>query len=291
MTPEQWKNQGQYFEYKGLSIFYRFTRKADAPWLVLIHGFPTASWDWHKLWPALSEQYSLLAIDMLGFGFSDKPSKHDYTLMEQASIHEALLLDKGISAFHILAHDYGDTVAQELLARHRERVDSGNEGMAILSCCLLNGGIFPGEHRPVLIQKLLLSPIGRFLSPFLSKKTLRRNFHKIFGPNTRPTEEEIDHFWELLSYNNGKYIFYRLIRYMNERMTHKARWVNALKDTKVPLHLIIGPEDPISGQHMIPIYMQTVPNPKVTVLDGIGHYPNVEAPAALLEAYFSLEGK
>ena len=148
MTPEAWKAKGQYFSYNGHQLFYREHKKADAPWIVLIHGFPTASWDWHHLWAPLSESYNLLALDMLGFGFSDKPRGHDYTLMEQADIHETILKEKGITHCHVLAHDYGDTVAQELLARHQERQQNDHSGLDILSCCLLNGGIIPGFSSP-----------------------------------------------------------------------------------------------------------------------------------------------
>ncbi|RMH16697.1 MAG: alpha/beta fold hydrolase, partial [Gemmatimonadetes bacterium] len=49
-------------------MFYRVGGPADAPALVLIHGFPTASWDWHLLWPKLAERFRLLAFDLIGYG-------------------------------------------------------------------------------------------------------------------------------------------------------------------------------------------------------------------------------
>ncbi len=81
---------------------------------------------------------------------------------------------------HVLAHDYGDSVAQELLARHYE----GRFQMA--SCVFLNGGLFPETHRPTLVQKLLLSlgwMIGRAWAQCLGQQ-----FPTIFGPQTRPSE-------------------------------------------------------------------------------------------------------
>ena len=56
-------------------------------------------------------------LDFLGFGFSDKPENHTYTISEQAIVVEALLLNLGVKSCHILSHDYGDTVALEILAR------------------------------------------------------------------------------------------------------------------------------------------------------------------------------
>lgn len=97
--------------------FYISADAAQCPVIVLIHGFPTASWDWWKIWHKLRANYRLIAMDMLGFGFSDKPAGHPYSIMEQADIVEALVRDKQLQQFHVLAHDYGDSVAQELLAR------------------------------------------------------------------------------------------------------------------------------------------------------------------------------
>lgn len=84
------------------------------------HGFPTASWDWHKLWPEFVKHYRVIALDMIGFGFSDKPINYHYSIGDQADLQQALLTSLGISSIHLLAHDYGDTVAQELLARFED---------------------------------------------------------------------------------------------------------------------------------------------------------------------------
>jgi len=62
----------------------------------LIHGFPTASWDWNKIWNALKKKYHLLAPDLIGFGFSDKPKKYNYSIMDQADLIEDFLKKKKI---------------------------------------------------------------------------------------------------------------------------------------------------------------------------------------------------
>ena len=114
-----WRSAGQTFSFNGHDIRY-WTAGQGEP-LLLIHGFPTASWDWHYLWAALAERYQVIACDMLGFGDSAKPRGHAYSLLEQADLQQALLAHLGVAEpVHILAHDYGDSVAQELLARHHE---------------------------------------------------------------------------------------------------------------------------------------------------------------------------
>jgi len=151
-----WRRAGAFFEHRGHRIIWREEGASDAPVLLLIHGFPTASWDWEALWPGLTQRYRVLTFDMIGFGFSDKPLGYNYSILDQADIGEALLRERGVDRHHVLAHDYGDSVAQELLARSVEPGDRPT----LQSVCFLNGGLFPETHRPVLIQKLLLSRVG-----------------------------------------------------------------------------------------------------------------------------------
>jgi pimeloyl-ACP methyl ester carboxylesterase len=221
-------------------------------------------------------------MDLLGFGFSDKPHPHRYSIMEQADICEALVADRKLEAFHVLAHDYGDTVAQELLARQNERRGAGRW----ISVCLLNGGLFPEVHQARLIQKLLLSPIGPLINKLSTKRTFDKSFSAVFGPRTRPSSEELDGFWSLIQHNDGQAVFPSLITYMTDRKAHRERWVRALQRSIVPIGLINGSVDPVSGAHMVARYREVVsPNHFVVELAHIGHYPQVEAPAEVVDAY------
>lgn len=283
MTLEEWKNTGKSFSYKDkYPVFYQTAGKG--PVLLLLHGFPTASWDWHKVWAPLAEHFNLIAFDFMGFGLSAKPRKYRYSLMDQADLAEALLTQLGINNYHLLAHDYGDTVAQELMARHYERPAASDQPL-LQSVALLNGGLFPGTHHPRPIQQALASPIGFLLTPFLNKAKLRRNFSVIFGPNTQATAQEIDEFYYLMEEQGGKYLFHRLIRYMHERVTHEARWLAATVRGELPQRFINGAYDPISGQHVAEYYRNKVNQPDIVLLPKIGHYPQTEAPEAVVKAY------
>ena len=270
-------------DYRGHRIFLRAGGREHAPALVLIHGFPTASWDWEALWPVLAHHYRLYTLDLIGFGFSDKPADYRYSLFDQATLVESLLTHEGVGAYHVLAHDYGDSVAQELLARQS---DAGDRP-ALRSVAFLNGGLFPETHRPVLIQKLLLSPLGFLVGRLANRKRLAGNMQRIFGAATQPDAPLIDGFWELMSANGGRAIAHKLIRYMSERREQRSRWVGALQHARIPLKLIDGAADPISGAHMAARYRELVPQADITLLEGIGHYPQIEAPAAVLDAYLS----
>jgi pimeloyl-ACP methyl ester carboxylesterase len=119
-----------------------------------------------------------------------------------------------------------------------------------------------------------------------NKQTFERSFSAVFGKNTQPSREDLDSFWVLINENGGKHVFHNLITYMSDRKRHRERWVTALQESVVPLGLINGSADPVSGAHMVERYREVVsPDHYVAEFPGIGHYPQVEAPDQTLDAY------
>lgn len=291
MNLTRWQDTGQRFDFRGHAVFYQQARgEASGTPLLLIHGFPTASWDWSTIWPTLQKRYPhVVAPDLLGFGFSPKPRGHRYSLMEQADLCVALLAHLGIARVHVLAHDYGVSVAQELLARELERAPGMPE---LASVTLLNGGLFPETHHPTLTQRLLRSPLGFVMVRMMGERRFVKSFREVFGPRTQPGDIEMHDFWTLISADNGTHALRGLIRYIDERRKQRSRWVGALTSTRVPLRLVNGPADPVSGAHMAARYRELVPNPDVVMLeDHIGHYPQVEAPSQTLRVLFEFHDR
>jgi pimeloyl-ACP methyl ester carboxylesterase len=289
-----WQAGGDFFKYhrfdRHYNIFYRDSAQHSPealtkPTLLLIHGFPTASIDWHGVWPSFNKFFRLITLDMMGFGLSDKPKDYQYSIHDQADIVQSLLNTLGVGDYHILAHDYGDTVAQELLARQSERKaltsDSHREG-PILSTILLNGGLFPETHRPVLMQKLLASVAGAWLIKFYSFTKFKATFKHICAQTIG--EDTLRIYWELLQHNKGTAVMPKLIRYMQERKESRSRWVEVLEQNRLPMRLINGISDPISGAHMVKRYKHLIDEPDVIELENVGHYPQVEAPQQVISA-------
>ena len=258
--------------------------------VLFIHGFPSASWDWHSQWQALKNEaicpLNLVAIDMLGFGLSDKPSPYKYSLIEQADIIETIITALNIKHCHVLAHDYGDSVAQTLLSRH----ESEMLNFSLRSICYLNGGLFAESHRPLLTQKLLKSPLGPLITAFMSKKTLASSFKKIFAPQTQPTEHDIDVLWNLLEEKNGTDALHYLLRYIDERHEHRDKWVHSMRHTDLPQLFINGLHDPISGKHMLEKFEELIPNARAVGIDA-GHYPQIEASETINQLYIGFLNK
>ena len=271
MHLSEWRGSAQSFVFEDLSIAY-WTAGEGKP-LLLVHGYPTASWDWQKVWTALSAGRRIIACDLIGFGLSDKP-RSGYSIHRQADLQLALLGHLGVSAFDALVHDYGVSVGQELLARQEE--GSGAQGLGQM--VFLNGGIFPSQHRPRPVQKLGRSPIGFLLGLMLTRKSFGKSFSEVFGPETRPSEKELDDFWQLIKHKGGNRIAHKLLHYMGDREEHEARWVGALRASQDRIGLINGGLDPVSGKHAYDEWRRVLPRARAHLLPDIGHYPQVEAP-------------
>lgn len=289
----EWREGGEHFNYRGHEIFFR--RGGDwsdprKPVLLLVHGFPTASYDWIHQWEVLSEQFRLATLDLIGFGFSAKPADYDYSIMDQADLIESFLDRLGVALYHVLAHDYGDTVAQELLARCIERAAADTPCASILSVCFLNGGLFPEQHRATFTQRLLNGPFGPLVSRLMTRNRFEAGFCEVFGPDTKPDKAELDDFWSLVDANGGmRPIGHKLISYIGERRANRDRWVGALQISPVPLRVIDGALDPVSGAHMVAHYRKLVPDPDTVLLGHVGHYPQWEAPKEVLDAFMKFQ--
>jgi len=122
------KNQTQHRTVKinGLDIFYREAGPANAPTILLLHGFPTSSHMFRNLIPALSDRFHVVAPDYPGFGNSSKPSVEDfdYSFDNLANVMEAFVDKLALKNYSLYLMDYGAPIGYRLAERHPQRVDS-----------------------------------------------------------------------------------------------------------------------------------------------------------------------
>ncbi|KAF1395878.1 Mesoderm-specific transcript protein, partial [Spheniscus magellanicus] len=263
-----WRSSGGYFNYKDQNIFYRDSTGAvgSSDVVVLLHGFPTSSYDWCKIWEGLTQRFHrVIALDFVGFGFSDKPRPHRYSIFEQASIVEGLVRHLGLrhQRINLLSHDYGDTVAQELLHR----------SLQPLMLWLLFFLSRPITRLLPCRSELFVSGSGQSSGP---TRSLHRQSTGTCGRRCGPMTA-ISLF------------LFSILQYINQRKKHRDRWVGALMSTSVPLHLIYGPLDPVNPHpEFLQLYKKVLPMSTVSVLDDhISHYPQLEDPTGFLNAYLN----
>jgi pimeloyl-ACP methyl ester carboxylesterase len=233
----------------------------------------------------LAERHALLLFDFLGFGASEKPAEHDYSIHEQADLVEAMWARDGVSWTTVLAHDYAVSVVQELLAR---RADDAL-GIDLVAVHLLNGGLYPDVYRPQPGQLALLDPeqgpvISANITEELWSAALRPTFAEAFDASADSAD-----IWRGMSREGGQLIIHRLIQYMADRSAHSERWVGALERTDVPLHFVWGMLDPISGAHMADRIRERLPDAPFTALEDVGHWPAMEAPSIVAAAILATQ--
>jgi len=295
-----WRSLGEFRSFRTHRVFHvdrgpRCAGSGDAARpggpLLLLHAYPSAGYGWHKLLEPLAEAHRVVVPDLLGSGYSDKPPRGPYDVATLADQVEELLDDLGTGPVHVLAHAYGSTTAQELLARDADRRRGERAGpQRVSSCCFVNGGLFPEATRPTAMQKLLLSPLGPAIARFAPQpyRVFQRKLARTFGPDTRPSEPEMKELWRALRQNDGHRVVPHVLGYLRERVRRRERWVGALLDARVPLCLVNGAADPVSGVEVPRVWRELLPHAPLVQLDAaIGHYPPWEDPGGVLRAYLA----
>ncbi|MET0698195.1 MAG: alpha/beta hydrolase [Mycobacterium sp.] len=256
-----------------------FRRRGAGPTVLLLHGFPTWSFDYAEVAEDLAVDHDVITLDFLGYGASDKPNPYEYSVAESADIVEDLAAHLELGPVRLVVHDYGGIVGQELL----DRVLAGRTSVQIADLVILNCGIVYSAYRPTRLQKLLILPvIGKLLAGRVSAGRLRSALDALRGPKL--ADAEFDDLWWGIARKDGHKLAHLHIRYNAERAVHHARWEAALARWAGPVRLIWGLDDPVSGRRVLEKATVLLPDAQVHRLAGIGHFPQSEAPQAVSAA-------
>src|SRR3954470_6678379 len=194
-----WQEAGTLAEIGGRRIFVRERPgEADRPPLLFLHGYPSSSYDWRGAFERL-DGHRLIAFDFLGFGLSDNPREHVYSLVSQADVVEAIAARFGQAEVIMVAHDMGSSVATEILARDIE----GRLSFNLASALLFNASLVREKASLLWGQKLLLSRLGPLAARFTNEFSFRREFARIFSSQHKLSDEEAADQWSLLSHDDG----------------------------------------------------------------------------------------
>jgi pimeloyl-ACP methyl ester carboxylesterase len=281
---ESWKARGRWRSLCERSIFTVDVPASGPelrPPLLVLHGFPTSSFDFHRVVDRLAEDRRVLLFDMLGYGLSDKPDIH-YTLAGQADIAMALLDQLGVDRLGLLTHDVGDTVGGELLARSLE----GGWPVEVTDRTLTNGSIYMELAQLSTGQLFLLDlPDARLPGGgAVDAAAVVAGVVATFSPGTVVDAAETAAQGEMIAHLDGVPLLPRLIRYLEERRRDEARFTGAVERHPAPLSVVWGRDDPIAVIAMTDRLAEAAPDLDLRVLDGVGHYPMVEAPDRFVAA-------
>ena len=266
-----WAARGRYIDVAGRRIFV--WEQGEGPALLALHGFPASSHDWRLVADRLPRR-RFVAFDFPGFGLSDKSPTGDYSLVAQADVTEAVATVMGVEECDLLAHDMGDSVAAELLARANE----GSTSLRIKKTVLLNGSVFIELAHLTRGQKLFLA-LPNMVLPFSPPmRPFRRQLAALFAPAHRPPMGEIEMLERLLTHDGGARLLPKTIRYIEERRKKQPRWTSGLVDFKGPLAILWGDRDPVAVAAIADRLIELRPNVVAVRWDDVAHWPQIEVP-------------
>jgi pimeloyl-ACP methyl ester carboxylesterase len=253
--------------------------------LLVIHGFPSSSFDLRHVIDAFAARRRVVAFDCLGFGLSDKPDIR-YGMRLQADVATAVVDQLGIGRVALLSHDMGDTVGGELLARDLE----GTLPFAVSDRVLTNGSIYI-DMAQLTPGQLLLSQLPDARTDLVGEDGFCAGLASTFAPGHPPSADELAAQWQLMAHLDGNTLMPRLIRYLEDRRAEEARFTGAIERHPSRLGVVWGALDPVAVYPMTDTLLAARPGTERITLDDVGHYPMIEAPDRFAAAGLALRDR
>ena len=282
MTANEWKSKGEFITVNDrklfvidTSSFFSTEDKVPTETMVVLHGYPTSSYDYYKVLPELSKHYRVIIHDHLGFGFSDKPLDYSYSLLDQADLALQLWQLLGVKKVHLLAHDYGTSVATEIIARNNNHELT----IEIEKLTLCNGSMHIELSQLRTIQKLLKNKwLGKYVAKLITYAIFSKNLRNVYFDKTKVSNNELKDMWMQLEYNEGRKVIHKLSQYINERYTYWNRWIGALKETNLQTNIVWAKNDPVAVPAIARLIATEISNNKLFWIENTGHFPMLENP-------------
>jgi pimeloyl-ACP methyl ester carboxylesterase len=260
----------RYANVDGHRLFYREAGRADAPALVLLHGFPTSSYMFRHLVPALADRYHVIAPDHLGFGLSDAPAANqfDYTFDALAALTADLLRGLGIGRYAIYVQDYGAPIGWRLAL---------NEPSAITAIVTQNGngydaGFVESFWKTVwAYQHDQTDETEAAVRQFLTLEATRWQYLTGVPDETVVNPESWHHDYALISRPGNDEVQLRLFLNYATNAAVYPRLHEYFRNSRVPLLAVWGHGDEIFGPAGARAFTEDLPDAEVHLLEG-GHF-------------------
>jgi len=266
-------DRSQFVEVDGVPIHYQEAGARNAPVLLLIHGFASSTLVWSKVLLRLaSAGYRVIAPDMLGYGYSGKPRRADYTIGSQARMIAGLLDRLEVKKAILVGSSYGAAVAATVALDHADRVEK----------LVLVGAVTNNDPTRFLVMRLFRSPLlGDLVSPLLlsSRRLLRRRMKRVYDRHAWVLDERrVDaRHLPLRAANTHRAILRTVRRWDAERISQDAHLIQH------PTLIVWGENDrevPLQNGELL---HQKIKGSRFVIFRDCGHLPHEEFPREFTE--------
>jgi pimeloyl-ACP methyl ester carboxylesterase len=259
---------------EGLNIFYREAGPADAPTVLLLHGFPSSSRMWEPLLPVLADKYHLIAPDYPGFGHSSAPSpcSFEYTFDNLAKVTNELATRLGITNYVLFMQDYGGPVGLRMALSYPERV----RAIIIQNAVSHEQGLSPlWEAR----KKYWADPVRELENLKANFTSFEATRQRHVGSSANPDRYDPDTWtdeYAFLTRPGQADIQATLFLDYRTNVASYPRWQKWLREVQPPMLVLWGKYDPSFTVAGATAYADDVPGAEVHILEA-GHFALDEA--------------
>lgn len=270
----QHSENSHFVEIDGATVHYQEFGDKTAPTLLLIHGYTASTYVWHTVAPLFADaDFHVIAVDLLGFGYSEKPAWFEYSIVAQARIVERLMDRLGIGRAILIGSSYGGAVASTVALDYGERVEK-----LVLVDAVINDEVIKNS----VLKFATLSGLGEIITPFLldSKSFMRRRMKETLAPQNHHliTEERVDSIRRPLHAADAHHSVLSSARNWNaDRIEEDAYLINH------PTLIVWGEDDKIIPLRNGEKLHQEILNSRLVVLKECGHVPQEEKPEQFVE--------
>ncbi|MCE0768660.1 alpha/beta fold hydrolase [Pseudonocardia kujensis] len=261
----------------------RVAGPSDAPTVVLLHGIGRSLEDWGSQFPFLSKAYRTVAVDIAGFGMSERaPGPMDIPALATATVETLDAVDVDPSSpWHVAGNSLGGAVAMGVLAARPERV---------ASLTLVASAGFGREVTP-LIRLLAVPGIGNLLANTTTRASALLTERLIFADSSYATGPRIDHAVELArrvdAGPNLHETAHRLIGIRGVRAGWRTELLRAVEEHCRPMLLMWGSRDRILPEHHLRRGRALFPHARTHRFDGAGHMPQIECAGEFADVFMN----
>lgn len=256
-----------FIEVDGATVHYQEFGEKNNPTLILIHGFTASTYVWHSVAPRFAQEgFHVVAVDLLGFGYSEKPAWFEYTIEAQARMIARLMNRLGVGTATLVGSSYGGAVTATVALDYPERVEK-----LVLVDAVINDD---AKNHPVL-RLASIPGVGELVTPFLvdSKRFLKRRMQATIAPVNHHliTKDRIDSVIRPLSAANAHRSVLLTSRNWNaNRIEKDAQFI------KQPTLIIWGENDAVIPIENGEKLYNSILNSRLVILKNCGHVPQEE---------------